>query len=70
MLIFHGEKDSTVPLLQSQRLAAALKEKGATVELRVIAGAGHGFYKLGPEKVKELYRESIEFFKWTLHRAE
>ena len=42
MLIMHGDEDKTVPLDQSERLAAALKKAGAEVRLEVIHGNGHG----------------------------
>lgn len=41
-LIFHGDKDSLVPLSQSQILLEALKKAGVECELVVIEGAGHG----------------------------
>ncbi len=41
-LIMHGDKDTTVPLAQSQLLNDALKNAGATVEFQIIKGAGHG----------------------------
>ncbi len=42
-LILHGDKDSLVPLAQSQALYARLKEYGAQAELVVVRGGGHGF---------------------------
>jgi dipeptidyl aminopeptidase/acylaminoacyl peptidase len=41
-LIMHGDKDKLVPVAQSQMLYDALKAKSDSVELQVIAGAGHG----------------------------
>ena len=41
-LIMHGDKDDTVPLAQSEKLAAALKKAGVEVQLCVIKGNGHG----------------------------
>ncbi len=41
-LIVHGENDKLVPIAQSERLAAALKKSGATVELLRVKNAGHG----------------------------
>ena len=40
-LIIHGEKDTLVPLQQSQLLADALKAVGVSTELVVVPGAGH-----------------------------
>ena len=42
-LIMHGDKDTLVPLSQSQTLHDALKKAGVDSTLKVIAGAGHGF---------------------------
>lgn len=44
MLILHGTADKTVPVSQSERLAAALKQAGASVELRLIPEAPHTFH--------------------------
>jgi acetyl esterase/lipase len=41
-LIMHGDRDELVPLLQSKRFAAALREAGVEVTLVVVKGAGHG----------------------------
>lgn len=41
-LIIHGDKDTLVPLSQSELLQAALKKAGVESELLVIPGAGHG----------------------------
>ena len=41
-LIQHGDKDSTVPLAQSQLLDAALKKAGVESTLVVVPNAGHG----------------------------
>lgn len=42
-LLVHGDKDTTVPLRQSQILHEALKKAGVESTLKVIEGAGHGF---------------------------
>jgi acetyl esterase/lipase len=42
-LIIHGDKDSLVPLQQSQRIIAKFKEAGVPCELIVKPGAGHGW---------------------------
>ena len=41
-LILHGEQDAQVPLDQSQRLHAKLRQAGVSSELHVLPGAGHG----------------------------
>jgi len=41
-LIVHGDKDKTVPIEHSTKLAAALKAAGVPVELITFKGGGHG----------------------------
>ena len=41
-LIVHGDKDSTVPINQSQLLFDALKKAGVSAHSHTIHGAGHG----------------------------
>src|SRR5262249_33215164 len=41
-LIFHGDKDTTVPVGQSQILHEALQKAGLESTLVVVKGAGHG----------------------------
>lgn len=41
-LIVHGDKDSTVPINQSQSLYQALTKAGVSAHLHTIHGAGHG----------------------------
>ncbi len=55
-LILHGDKDSTVPLNQSELLEAALKKAGVDVAFHVVKGAGHGFG--GPE-INEKVRQFL-----------
>jgi acetyl esterase/lipase len=49
-LIMHGDKDRVVPIAQSERLSAALKQAGADVTFVPMKGAGHGFG--GPDAMK------------------
>jgi acetyl esterase/lipase len=49
-LIFHGTKDALVPLVQSERLAEALKGAGIEHELVVVEGAPHSFHLQPKEK--------------------
>lgn len=60
VLILHGTRDTTVPLEQSQRLAAALHKAGAAHEFLVVDGAPHSFH-LQP-KEKDLRPVVIGFF--------
>ena len=41
--IFHGDKDTLVPIGQAELLVAALKAKGVPCDYTPIPGAGHGF---------------------------
>ena len=41
-LILHGDQDDQVPLAQSERLHARLREVGVPSEFHVLPGAGHG----------------------------
>lgn len=42
VLIFHGAKDSLVPVAQSKEMKDALEAAGVKVTLTVVPGAGHG----------------------------
>jgi acetyl esterase/lipase len=57
-LIMHGDKDATVPIAQSTRLAEALKKAGVEVTLKTLEGAGHG----GKEFATDESRKLIEDF--------
>lgn len=46
-LIIHGDEDPLVPVSQSERLAAALKQAGVDATLHVVKGGGHGV--IGPD---------------------
>jgi acetyl esterase/lipase len=52
-LIMHGDKDSTVPIAQSELFAQSLKRAGADAAFVVVKGAGHGspLFK-SPENMK------------------
>jgi dipeptidyl aminopeptidase/acylaminoacyl peptidase len=45
VLLLHGDKDTSVPLVQSEAVAGALRAAGTTVERHVYAGEGHGWSK-------------------------
>jgi len=60
--IIHGDCDEVVPLDQSERLDAALREAGVESTLVVVKRGGHGFgpeADPAPEQIQELV---IEFF--------
>ena len=41
VLILHGDKDETIPLMQSKRLYEALDKAGKSVQMYIIEGGGH-----------------------------
>lgn len=58
-LIFHGDRDRSVPHHQSEILRDALLTAGVQVTMKTLAGAGHGT----PEfRVDEIARAMIAFF--------
>jgi acetyl esterase/lipase len=63
-LIFHGEKDPSVPLQQSQLMVARLKAASVPAELVVKAGAGHGW----EGKSRDLDRIADWFDRYLTHR--
>lgn len=58
-LIIHGDKDEQVPLDQSERLHAKLKEAGVSTTLHVIKGAGHGGKEFDTAEVRKLILEFL-----------
>jgi carboxymethylenebutenolidase len=44
VLILHGEKDSTVPLAEAQKLQRLFDEKKIPYEIKTYANAGHSFH--------------------------
>ncbi len=62
-LIFHGIEDNIVPIEQSRRFQAALKQAGADVELVEFSGEGHGF---SPPVQAKMTQRAIAFFERTL----
>ena len=59
-LILHGTADTTVPVRQSEILAAALKKQGVEHQLEIVEGAPHTFH-LQP-KQKDLRPIVVAFF--------
>ncbi|MBN1422259.1 MAG: alpha/beta hydrolase [Planctomycetes bacterium] len=59
-LIVHGDKDSTVPIGQSELLHAALKAKGVDSTLLVVKGGGHGFGPVPPATATQPDRAAIQ----------
>jgi acetyl esterase/lipase len=61
ILLQHGTADDLVPAAQSVRLAEALRQAGAEVELDLVPGTTH-FWK-GARDVPAIIRRSIEFLR-------
>lgn len=61
-VILHGTHDTLVPYAQSEELAAALKEKGVTVWLQKLPGAGHGGPGFGKSAVVQLMQNFFDKF--------
>ena len=59
-LILHGDQDKSVPLDQSERLHAKLKEAGVASTLHVIKGAGHGGKGFDAPEIREIVRGFFE----------
>ena len=58
-LIFHGAKDTTVPVQQSQQFDAALRKAGIESKLVVFPDQGHGF--VGSAQ-SQTFADSLSFF--------
>jgi dipeptidyl aminopeptidase/acylaminoacyl peptidase len=43
ILIFHGDRDESVPLSHSEQLRDVVNAAGGAVRLEVMSGEGHGF---------------------------
>ena len=63
----HGDKDDVVPIAQSERMEAALRKAGASVEFVRVHGGGHGMIapfgrsRAEPD-VETLYKKVAAFF--------
>jgi len=59
-LIVHGDRDSTVPINQSQLLFEALKKIGLTPHLHVVHGVGHGGPGFNEPKIEEMVAQFFD----------
>jgi len=62
-LVMHGEKDPGVPIVQSEKFVAALREAGVDTTYHVVKNAGHGGPGFRTDEVKAIVRK---FFTRTL----
>ena len=61
VLLVHGDADKLVPIEHSQRLSAALKEAGVTVDFVTIPGGDHGF--TNPEHTRRATELMVGWFE-------
>ena len=59
-LIFHGAKDTLVPLEQSQRMDDALRKAGIESQLIVFPDAGHAY--TNPDLLAQTFEGAVQFF--------
>ncbi|NBC29332.1 MAG: prolyl oligopeptidase family serine peptidase, partial [Spirochaetes bacterium] len=62
ILLFHGGRDQTVHIRQSQRYAAALQAVGADVELVTYPQGDHAFLNLSDEEWYEQETRGLAYF--------
>jgi dipeptidyl aminopeptidase/acylaminoacyl peptidase len=67
VLLLHGRDDTTVPVAQSEALAAALRATGVEVELHLYDGEGHGWGRAATI-VDEAERIDAFLSRWVLPR--
>ena len=60
-IIFHGEKDKTIPIFMIDDFAKEMKEKGNEVDFFRWKDKGHQFYRWDKEAYPEVMRELIGF---------
>lgn len=68
LAIFHGREDTTVPVGQSEQIAANLRSRGVPVLLQIYEGEGHGF-RLA-ENLEDCYRQIERFLGEHLQRRD
>ena len=63
-MLLHGDKDTDVPVAQSDQMAALLKQHGVECEYVRVAGAGHGFDgKMNDAATRALFERAVEFLR-------
>ncbi|GCE14801.1 alpha/beta hydrolase [Tengunoibacter tsumagoiensis] len=62
-LIIHGDQDEAVPYTQAELLAAALKEVGGDVTLKLLPGENHTFSAQSQDGFDKVYQDALIFFQ-------
>jgi len=62
LLAMHGTADSLVPLSESERITARMKEVGAEAELVPVAGLEHGFWGGDKQQLDTILARTFAFF--------
>jgi carboxymethylenebutenolidase len=66
-LLFFGDKDAFIPKDEVDRIRATLADLGKPAEVRVYAGAEHGFFcdersSYNPEAARDSWKRALDFF--------
>jgi dipeptidyl aminopeptidase/acylaminoacyl peptidase len=61
VLLIHGERDTSAPVAESERLAARLREVGREVELVVVPDAGHVFNFRDRDKARTAWEATLRW---------
>lgn len=61
VFFLHGDKDTLVPLRQSEVMKAKLDELGVANELVVIKNGDHGFGKADPQELSAAYGKAMQW---------
>jgi acetyl esterase/lipase len=61
VLFIHGDKDTLIPLEQSELMKAALDKVGVPNELIIIANGDHGFAGADPNDVAAAFKRAADF---------
>jgi dipeptidyl aminopeptidase/acylaminoacyl peptidase len=68
VLLIHGERDTTAPVEESQRMADRLSALGKTVQLMVVPGAVHIFNFRQPEQAAVAWEATLQWLDRYLAR--
>lgn len=70
VLLVHGDRDTSAPLAESERLVARLKELGREVELVVVPDAGHVFNWMDREQARTAWEPTLRWLDRHLKPAQ